>query len=106
MLVVDKVWGREEIIVNNDKYCGKLLYLNAGATCSLHYHPKKQETFYCLKGTVLLLVQGEEFFLEEPYTILPNAPHQFHGITDAVLLEVSTPHRDDDVVRLTESKAA
>lgn len=103
MKEVKKVWGKEVWIVNNDKYCGKLLYVDRGARCSYHYHPIKQETFYCLEGEVLMNVKGSEFVLKEPYTINPNTPHSFYGITDAVILEVSTPHSDEDVVRLNES---
>lgn len=104
MIEVKKVWGKEVWVVNNDKYCGKLLHLNAGATCSYHYHQEKQETFYCLEGDVWLTVEGEEFLLEEPYTIYPCRPHKFFGISNAVILEVSTTHREDDVVRLSDSK--
>lgn len=103
MKEVKKVWGKEVWIVNNDTYCGKLLHINKGATCSYHYHPIKQETFYCLEGDVLLNVKGSEFLLKEPITINPNTPHKFYGVTDAVVLEVSTPHSDSDVVRLNES---
>ena len=101
---VDKAWGYEEIVVNNNKYCGKLLHINKGSTCSYHFHPLKQETFHCLEGDILLNVKGSEFLLEEPYTINPNTPHSFYGITDATLMEVSTPHSDEDCVRLSESK--
>ena len=45
---VKKVWGKELWIVNCDKYCGKLLYLDKGATSSYHYHKEKQETFYVI----------------------------------------------------------
>ncbi|KKN20843.1 hypothetical protein LCGC14_0931470 [marine sediment metagenome] len=103
MIEVKKNWGKEIWVVNNDKYCGKLLYLDAGANCSYHYHPEKQETFYCLEGEVSLTIDGDEFLLEEPYTINPNTPHKFFGISDAVILEVSTPHREDDVIRLSGS---
>ncbi len=102
--IVDKVWGYEEWLVNNDKYCGKLLHIDEGAKCSYHYHPIKQETFYCLGGRVELTVNGVEFLLEEPYTINPNTPHSFYGITDAIILEVSTHHEEGDVVRLNESR--
>ena len=106
MKSVDKKWGRELWIVNNDKYCGKLLYVDKGAQSSYHYHQDKTETFYCLKGYILLTTKDKEFMLIEPYTLSPNTPHSFYGITDAVILEISTPHSDDDVVRLTESKEA
>ena len=106
MKEVKKVWGHEEWLVNNDKYCGKLLHLDKGAQCSFHYHPIKQETFHCLAGEVMLSVKGVEFLLKEPYTINPDTTHSFYGITDAVILEISTHHSDSDVVRLTSSVGA
>ena len=51
---VDKVWGSEEWIVNNDKYCGKILNLKKGFRGSVHHHKNKNETFYLLEGRVLL----------------------------------------------------
>ena len=101
-----KVWGKEEIIVNCDLYCGKLLYLRKGATSSYHYHIKKQETFYALKGQVVLTIEGKDYMLtpfSRAQTIMPEQKHSFFGITDAIILEVSSHHSDEDVVRLKES---
>ena len=39
--VVDKGWGKEIWMVNNNKYCGKLLQFNQNAKFSMHYHIKK-----------------------------------------------------------------
>ena len=102
---VYKVWGSELWVVNNEKYCGKLLYLDKGATSSYHFHKKKQETFYALHGQVALTVDGRNHMLHpfsRPKTIMPYEQHKFYGITEAVLLEISTYH-DKDIVRLTES---
>jgi len=104
---VEKVWGEEVWLVNCDKYCSKLLVLNEGAECSYHYHPEKQETFYAIEGYVLLTVEGKDYKLApflRPKTIYPNEKHKFKGITNAVILETSTHHDEEDVVRLTESK--
>ena len=57
---VEKVWGHEEWIVNNPKYCGKKLVLKKGYRCSIHKHDIKDETFYILSGTVLLETEFEE----------------------------------------------
>lgn len=51
---VKKVWGSEDWLVNNDKYCAKFLNLDRGAECSVHYHAVKDETFYVLAGEVEL----------------------------------------------------
>lgn len=43
---VPKGWGFEKWIVNNEKYCGKILFFVKGKKCSYHYHEIKDETFY------------------------------------------------------------
>ncbi len=107
--VIEKVWGEELIIVNRDEYCGKLLYLKAGAQSSSHYHKEKMETFYALSGTVALTINKRDYLLtpfSRPKTIEPGVLHMFTGLgqTDSIILEISTHHSDDDVVRETESK--
>jgi len=52
--VVPKGWGFEKWIVNNEKYCGKLLYFIKDRKCSWHYHKIKDETFYIQSGKLLL----------------------------------------------------
>lgn len=107
MKEVKKVWGKEVWIVNCEKYCGKLLHLDKGAVSSLHYHKVKQETFYALSGQTGLHIAGKDYMLNpysRPKTIYPKQKHQFVGLSDAVILEVSTQHKENDVVRLTDSK--
>ena len=50
MKKVEKGWGYELWIHNDEEYCGKLLYFKKGKKCSLHYHEKKKETFYLQDG--------------------------------------------------------
>ena len=109
MKEVEKVWGWEHWIANEPEYCGKLLYISKGASSSLHYHPKKKETFYLLSGEAELEL-GEDILFHFPYynypvTIAPNTLHRFTAAKDSVILEVSTHHNDKDVVRLEESKS-
>jgi len=103
---VKKRWGRERWIVNCQLYCGKLLYLDKGAQSSYHYHKNKQETFYCLEGQVGLHVNDHDYLLNpfsRPKTIKPGMRHSFFGLTEAVILEVSTRHDEKDVYRIKES---
>lgn len=102
-----KIWGKEVIIVNCNKYCGKLLVLNMGAESSIHYHKEKQETFCCLEGEAGLTIEDSNHVLtplSQPKTIYPGQQHQFIGIISSVIIEISTHHDDSDVVRLTSSK--
>lgn len=109
---VEKVWGREDWIVNEPEYCAKLLTINPGFQSSLHAHAIKKETFIVQKGFCRLLMKMEphldfDFELHEgaSKTILPGIAHRFSNIGDrpCVILEVSTHHDDQDCARLEES---
>ena len=107
IIEVAKTWGKEVWIVNNNKYCGKLLCIKKDALSSCHYHKEKQETFYALDGQVFLTIEDKDYMLNpfsRPKTILPNQKHLFRGITDATILEISTHHDEKDVYRITESQ--
>jgi len=108
MKEVKKVWGKEVWLVNNEKYCGKLLYLDKGAVSSMHYHKVKQETFFALSGQTGLMIAGKDYMLNpasRPKTIYPKQEHQFIGLSEGiVILEISTHHEDSDVARLSESQ--
>lgn len=97
---VKKVWG-EELWIVNSKYCGKLLFLKKGFRCSLHYHKKKDETFYIISGEVWIEVGKTEWLMKpgDVQHIPPNTLHRFTGITDAEIIEFSTHHLDSDSYR-------
>lgn len=115
---VDKVWGAEFWLVNNERYCAKLLHINAGWQCSLHMHPVKKETFVVLDGGVGLEVathkadsgpvetQNVMLVAGDSYTLEPGTYHRFWSYLDepAVILEISSTHSDSDVVRLEDSR--
>lgn len=102
---VEKLWGHEEWIVNNEKYCGKKLVLKKGGRCSMHKHEIKDETFYILSGKVLmeseyegkkenrLMTQGDVMHIKV------GMWHRFTGIEDSEIMEFSTFHMDEDSIR-------
>lgn len=108
MQVIEKPWGREEVIEINDKYMVKKLTMFAGHRCSLQFHNIKKETIYVLSG-VLKIIQGpsQDELEEKLYrsgdtiTIAPGLIHRMEGVEDCVYLEASTPEMDD-VVRLAD----
>lgn len=108
-MTVEKLWG-QEIWMVNDEYCGKILRVKPGYMCSLHYHPVKRETFYVQAGSVTLeRVTNEGNFIEllfpgDSRTIPAHTPHRFSSYTGAQIIEVSTHHSDEDVVRLAPSR--
>ncbi|MBU0614629.1 MAG: cupin domain-containing protein [Nanoarchaeota archaeon] len=105
--IVDKVWGHEEWIVNRE-YCGKKLVLKKGYRCSMHHHKNKDETFYLVKGKVLLELAGKKQVLKpgDSVLVLPGAKHRFTGLEDSEIIEFSTHHEDSDSYRDEESGKA
>lgn len=95
--VVDKPWGKEEWIVN-EEYCGKILNLNKGYQSSLHYHKNKKETFYLLEGKLAINLEDREVILEKEEIIdIPTGQiHRINAIENSKLLEVSNHHEDSD----------
>ncbi|SRR5260370_12806247 len=110
--VVTKLWGTEHWIVNNDKYCFKVLTIMPGFQCSLHYHKRKDETFIVYDGEILLEQRDVRGYpIEEVLSagqqrhIEAKTPHRFQARNgSAVILEISTHHDEADVVRIEESK--
>ncbi len=112
--VVSKLWGREEIWLNELEYCFKVMTLHPGFTASEHYHRIKKETFIVRSGQCFLWVKKRDkdctYRLNEGdrITILPGQPHRFWLEKEAeapcVIYEVSTHHSDDDTIRLEVSR--
>jgi len=99
--VAEKVWGKELWLVNNEKYCSKILILNKQHRCSIHYHKNKTETFIILEGLVLMDFNGEIKIMKpgEKIQINPGDKHRFTGLQDSLFQEVSTHHEDSDSYR-------
>lgn len=110
---VVKRWGKEDIFVNNELYCGKFLHFKRFYPCSLHMHREKTETFYVLKGRfqIDLVDMAEEscetIYLNQGHTldIKPYLYHRIMGIEDDnVLLEVSTHDEPEDSYRFNDQE--
>ncbi len=108
--IVPKLWGHEEWIVNDSKYCGKkLVFKERGYACSLHFHKIKDETFYISKGSVLVeLEDGNKKWSRimtpgDVQRILPGINHRIIALEPAEVMEFSTYHRDDDSYRIIDA---
>lgn len=109
-----KAWGIEEILVTNDLYTGKLLWISPGWQCSLHKHNIKQETFVALDGLtrVEYYINNKRYdtilvgWRRDALTIPTGTYHRFWALggDGSLLLEISTKHDDADVVRAEPSK--
>ncbi|CAO6130728.1 {ManC} Mannose-6-phosphate isomerase [Candidatus Pelagibacterales bacterium] len=108
MKIIDKPWGKEELLEINDHYMVKKLTMRKGHRCSLQYHKQKKETIYVLSGQLKIYSGLSENKLKEKIygpndtiTLLPGTIHRMEGVEDCVYLEASTPQLED-VVRIQD----
>lgn len=107
---VDKGWGYEVIWATNDKYCGKIMvFTQAGAKFSMHFHSEKEETWFVNSGAFLVRwidtkdashherALGEGDTWHNP----PLQPHQLEALVpNSMITEVSTPDSVEDNYRV------
>lgn len=120
--MISKQWGFEKIIINNDKYCGKLLYLVKNKHTSLHYHKIKDETLYVHSGKLkiycsekindvkkIMLSSSINPFENmnqitlnagDAIRIFPMHVHQIYAVEDTKLYEFSNAYDVDDVMKI------
>jgi mannose-6-phosphate isomerase len=106
---VEKPWGYELIWALTDVYCGKVLFVRAGASLSLQFHKEKDESWYVQSGRAKLELGdvGQGVLNEEvigagaSFHYTPGTVHRVTALDDTTILEVSTPQLDD-IVRLDD----
>ena len=107
---VPKGWGEELWIVNNEKYCGKILGFHKDKKCSWHYHKLKEETFYIATGKFCIIYSMEDDIKKAKQVVLSfgqkfHVPigmrHQMIALEpDSQIIEFSTQHFDNDSYRI------
>tara|TARA_R110002012_G_scaffold61361_1_gene160885 strand:- start:81 stop:464 length:384 start_codon:yes stop_codon:yes gene_type:complete len=103
-----KGWGNERWVVNKEKYCLKILSFKKHSSFSMHYHIKKEETWYVSKGSLKLsyydLVNANRISeIIDTGTVVdikPNIPHKLEALEDSEIIEVSTQHFEYDSYRV------
>lgn len=91
-------------VVNRD-YCKKVIGVFPGQHHPEHVHKKKEETFICMSGTLIVQL-GEEQHTLKPGDILTvevGVPHSFYSPDGAVFEEISSTHFVDDSFYSDES---
>ena len=108
MEIINKPWGKEEVLEINDKYMLKKLTMFAGKKCSLQYHNQKKETIYILSGKLRIYkgknqkeLESKIYLKGESITLDPGQIHRMEGVEDSVYLEASTPELKD-VIRISD----
>jgi len=107
---VKKGWGHELIWATNDLYCGKLLKFNQGARFSMHFHAKKDETWYVLDGEFEVRWIDTTDASERSKILKPGdtwhnpplIPHRLICIESGTIIEVSTADSIEDNYRVSK----
>lgn len=105
---VDKKWGYELVVCNNDEFCGKILHFNKGTKFSSHFHKLKREVFYLIGGKVNLMTinpkdasQTNRIMVAGDIIEIPRlCPHQITALEESEIVEFSTHHEDSDSYRV------
>lgn len=107
-MIIEKPWGKEEVLEINEKYMFKLLTMYKGHRCSLQYHNFKTETIYVKSGKLRIYIGDSADNLNsniyEPgsvVTLKPGKIHRMEAVEDCQYFEASSPEMDD-VVRLED----
>jgi len=98
----DKI-GETEFNINNNVehgYCGKFMFMFAGQTCPMHFHRKKHETFFIVKGKVDMELDGSKYILNQGDRLIVDQfkKHRFTALEDSLILESSKPDLVDDSI--------
>lgn len=110
MNFVSKPWGYESWICNNEKFCGKILFMKAGYFLSFHSHKIKEEVLFLQSGQMYFVHDekglNEKIFMNpgQAFHVLPGINHQMQAVTDVTIIEFSTQHFDEDSYRITREK--
>ncbi len=104
----EKKWGYEIWMVNNNKYCGKILHFNSNAKFSMHYHLIKDETWFINDGEFIFRWIDttnaniiEEILKKGDCINIPiGLPHQLETINGGEIIETSTEHFEEDSYRI------
>ncbi len=118
---VIKPWGHE-LWINGQHPCYALkeIFIKAGTKTSLQYHNFKQETNVLFQGTANLHykvnaeisndrvkeadISATQIEPVSSVDVMPKTLHRLEAVTDILLYETSTPHLDDVVRVLDDSK--
>ncbi len=99
---VPKPWGHELIWALTDRYCGKVIAIDAGRRLSLQRHAHKDESVLVLSGRLHLHLEDDDGVVQvidlgpgESRHVPPGRIHRFEAREAVEVIEVSTPELDD-----------
>jgi len=93
-------------IVNNieEGYCSKFIFMFKGQTCPLHYHEKKHETFFIVKGKIEMEIENERVIMYQgdKMSMSQGTKHRFTALEDTLILESSKEAFVEDSIFVNE----
>ena len=102
---IDKIWGKEYLLVKTDKYAFKRLEIIKGKNISKQLHKKKHETWHIVEGLGTAIIAGRKQSVYPGSTIIipPGTVHQVRADSEKlVVIEASTTELED-IVRFDRS---
>lgn len=105
-VVVNKPWGHEYLVYENENLGIWYLHIAPGQSTSLHCHPKKNTGFVVLDGAVKIAFLRGEMFLRglDKIQIFRGRFHATTCVSEspAHILEIEAPQDKHDLVRLKD----
>ena len=105
-VIVKKPWGYEYLLYDDGNAAAWILHLHKGASTSMHCHLYKKTALVVLKGEAISTTLSEGFILKESDGLVleKKAFHSTQSLSEegTILLELETPSRKTDVVRLID----
>lgn len=106
--IVEKKWGHEDIWATTDQYCGKLMTFNEASKFSMHFHAKKDESWYVLLGkfevewidTKDASIHSKILNSGDTWHNPPLLPHRLTCLEEGTIIEVSTEDSVEDNYRV------
>lgn len=106
-IYVEKPWGYEYLVYENNDAALWLLYIKKGESTSLHSHPKKTTGLILLNGKAQLDFINDSKIIEAPKKEMFRRGlfHKTTALSEGGLfvLEIETPNEKKDLVRLDDT---
>ena len=105
-VVVNKPWGYEYLMFENEHVAIWVLFLKNGAKTSMHCHPKKRTSLLVLGGKVVTSSLSKQFELDPLHGVVIDRG-TFHSTASvheegSFVMEIENPVEKSDLVRLND----
>jgi mannose-6-phosphate isomerase-like protein (cupin superfamily) len=104
--IINKPWGYEFTLFQNDNVLVTYLHLRNGSSTSLHCHPSKRTGYIVLSGEVEVEFLAEKKFFStgDKVNFRPGLFHRTRSLSsECIVLEIESPPNKNDLLRLEDS---